>query len=500
MAACVAAFAALVLRLHAPIGSYDEGILLADAGFVHDGALPHRDFYTNYPPGIFFAIAGLWKAFGISILVERVLGLALHLAAALIAGKLAGRLRSERFSFFAASAVLFWAAGAGLAPRAWLAAMVAALAFAWFLWSALESSRLAPWFRAGVALGCVGGLRHDLFGYIGIVAALIAGARWATTRSEPRGPWIRRVASLSAGAATVLALVYVPVLATAGTDRVVRDLFVEQSRVLAARTLPLFTKWGLRGYQWMFALEAAVPLAAGFVLVRRGWSNGVAVVGGLALAVLPAAAGRSDAVHVIGCSTPALVLASACGLSRLESASSSRVRWAIATAMVGTLVVPAPHLLSFRAPRGEAVAERHSRYGGVMETVERRRAREEVLDYVRDHSRPDEAIFVGTRTHDVVFVNEVELYFLAERRGATRWMQFDPNLTNRLDVQQEIAADLDRARAPLVVLCDCCYRDEGSGNGNPGAHWLDEYLALKYAPALETGPYLVLRRIEASGR
>lgn len=495
-AALCLALSALASRLWSPIGTYDEGILLANADFVRQGALPHRDFYTNYPPGIFFLIAGLWEVFGVSIVGERVLGLLLHVATAIFAGKLAGRLRDGGFSFLAASAVLFWAAALGNAPRAWLAAMAAALAFAWCLWSALASRRPRWWFLAGLALGAVGAFRHDLFGSIGLVGGALALGRWFATRARPESSWFPRLLLLAAGAGLVLVPVWGPVLAAAGPERVVLDLFVEQSRVIEARALPLFQKVGLRGYQWMFLLEVAAPIVAAWLLVRRGWSVGAPIVGGLALAVLPAAAGRTDAVHVIGCAAPALILFTALGLERLERARTARARWAIAAVLLGALVVPAPRFLSLRLPRGEVVGLEPSRYGNVLESAERRAGREVVLRYIRERTRPDDRIFVGTRGHRVVFANELDLYFLGDRRGATRWMQFDPNLTNRLDVQREITADFERTRAPVVVLCDCCYRDEGNGNDVPGAELLDEYLAAHYEAEIESGPYLVLRRRE----
>jgi len=92
----------------APVLIYDEGIVLTDASLILSGSIPYRDFYTNYPPGIFLALAGLWKAFGVSLLLERWLGALMHLAIALLAGRLAGRILSRPFSWLAAGLVLMW--------------------------------------------------------------------------------------------------------------------------------------------------------------------------------------------------------------------------------------------------------------------------------------------------------------------------------------------------------------------------------------------------------
>src|SRR5580692_11140810 len=52
---------------------YDEGITVTGAMRVLGGQLPHRDFYTNYGPAHFYILAGLFKLFGESLLVERLL-------------------------------------------------------------------------------------------------------------------------------------------------------------------------------------------------------------------------------------------------------------------------------------------------------------------------------------------------------------------------------------------------------------------------------------------
>ena len=50
---------------------YDEGLMLTAAMRVAAGQIPHRDFYANYGPAQFYLLAGLFKLFGETILVER---------------------------------------------------------------------------------------------------------------------------------------------------------------------------------------------------------------------------------------------------------------------------------------------------------------------------------------------------------------------------------------------------------------------------------------------
>jgi hypothetical protein len=78
---------------------FDQGLILTNAQLMLRGELPYRDFYTNYGPGIFLAVAGLWKVFGIAhlALAMRLLALLAYVAIALLGGRLAAGWPGGRF-------------------------------------------------------------------------------------------------------------------------------------------------------------------------------------------------------------------------------------------------------------------------------------------------------------------------------------------------------------------------------------------------------------------
>ncbi len=74
---------------------FDEAILLIYPELVMLGKVLHRDFQAYYGPGNVWMLAGIYQVFGVSISVERIVGLAerivfLHLLI-LLAGRLTGR-------------------------------------------------------------------------------------------------------------------------------------------------------------------------------------------------------------------------------------------------------------------------------------------------------------------------------------------------------------------------------------------------------------------------
>jgi hypothetical protein len=119
-----------------------------------------------------------------------------------------------------------------------------------------------------------------------------------------------------------------------------------------------------------------------------------------------------------------------------------------------------------------------------------------VLSFIAANSAPGEAIYVGLADHSRVFVNEIDLYFLAERPGATRIMQFDPNVVNREDVQREMAAEIEASGVRVAILSSrFADRVEPNESSNRGSGYLDDYLRSRFEVAERAGPYqLLLRR------
>src|SRR3954468_11669334 len=114
------------------IGPHDEGLMLQAAARVADGQLPYRDFWWNYGPGQPFLLGGLWKALGPSLLVWRIVRVALDATVALLVWLLARRDASPPVALLAWAAVaaaMAWPTGPGPNPAA-LALVLGALLLA----------------------------------------------------------------------------------------------------------------------------------------------------------------------------------------------------------------------------------------------------------------------------------------------------------------------------------------------------------------------------------
>jgi hypothetical protein len=512
-------------RLHGldgPFNFYDEGLLLTDAYLLLLGGAPYRDFYSNYPPGVFLLIEGVWKLTGISALSFRLLGLVFQLAVAVLAGRVAARMRRRRFSWFACGVVSIWTSLLGPALSAWLVALAALLLFVERLIWALEAGDPKRFVVAGVALGLVGCFRHDLFVYF----VLIFGLAWALPAALSRALHLaitpRRLAALVVlGALIPLAAVWISPIMHAGIPRIVDDLFITQVRyVMPARVLPLPNLLTMTPvnvvklpaflslpFEGAVALNLLGPLvAAAMVGLPRVRGRLRPDLGLLAMvcttiAVIPQMMGRTDVTHAAYCVTPSLIW-----VAVVMEEFRDRVRAPVlqfTAAMLPVLVflwavtVRLPVRPVWAWPRYTAegsytLAAPRPGFGEPDPAIAR--ARQAVFQFTEEHTLPGEAVYFGTAHHDRVFINEADLYFLADRRPGTRYVQFDPNVVTRRDVQEEMIASLERHHVRLVVLSSRVRHFEDQPGVLPGSTLFDEYLRGHFVLVKSHPPYVIYVR------
>jgi hypothetical protein len=215
----------------------EEGFMLAFPEQILSGRLPHRDFLHLYGPGSLWVLAAIYKVFGTSLTVERLVGLLQHAG---VAFGLFAALRpwGRRVATSAAVVSIVILIGPlGLSAMAWngaLALGVCALAVGT---AAARRTDDRTSHRLLALAGFLGGLallyRPDLV----LAVALGLGALWWDLDRPRRRP-------LVLGAVAGVAL-YVPHLILSGPAAAVRGMFLEPVFELrGGRSLPLPPSWG----------------------------------------------------------------------------------------------------------------------------------------------------------------------------------------------------------------------------------------------------------------
>jgi hypothetical protein len=120
----------------------------------------------------------------------------------------------------------------------------------------------------------------------------------------------------------------------------------------------------------------------------------------------------------------------------------------------------------------------------------------QAVEFLTEHTRPGDTLYVGLPQHERIFVNDNITYFATQRLPATKWSHFDPFLQNREDIQREMIGELQRHKPPYIVL-DSEFEGVREPNGSSvstGVHLLDDYIAAHYTSVRTFGELTILER------
>ncbi len=515
-----------------PPNPYDEGILLTNANALRNGEVLYRDVYSNYPPGIFWLVSGLLRVFGPSYTVIRVLGIVVHAAIAVVSGRLAGRIGGSRFSWLACGLSMTWGVHLLAIPFAWLIALLLALVgidlgTRWTAENGWTSGRYAG---IGVLVGVLGWFRHDLFLYCSVLGGAVFVLLMLAARSKDgRFPSVRGLMVAAIAATGTLAIVWLPTILVSGLGNVTGDLFFDQVRfVLPGRNLPMIDPFFVASdYSGLFRLPiflaesfpagvvlvlaapffAAARLILGFdrssetgeasakpklMLLESGRLTFVAVFG-LSIVVIPQFLQRADGTHALYAVGPALILVAAAvdsllgrvaasGRGQIASRRSSAVRKLAGAMALLALILPIERdVAAAFSKRQFASSTLGGRFGVVREaTGERGRARVAAASFLSTNAGPDDRVYVGCVSHQQSTSSELDLYFLSDRRGATKYLQFDPGLQDTERVQLRMIREFEKNKLRVMVLAECPKTEEPNRSSVPGSTVLDEWIAANF--------------------
>lgn len=508
---------------------YDEGLVLFGGWRVAHGDAPYLDFWSLYGPGSFYALGGLDRLFGVSVLTGRVFDAAIRAAAvlmvhALVAGR-AGRPLGIVFAIVAA--LLLCGVREYLFPA--LPATVALTGLLWALRRALaEEADRRAWAVAGAAAGAVALFRPD-FGAFAVLAALWAAlAPPAPGRPRPRGSAV----PLLAGFAAVGLPIYLWLLLRGAGPSMVEDLVAIPARVyVAMRSLPFPPP----RETLVAALRAGKSYEAGQLLVylpplAAAWA--VALAAGRRLG--GAVADPVEAVHrrTFELATVFLVLLCIKGSVRPDAAQMFP---ALLVALVaagiarpgrgwhgarGRRLAAAAGLLAFAGAvaAGVVLTRRADRFDGptpfyavgalrcpavtrpVLGCFGIEPASAQVLDFLAAHRHAGDTLYVGAGRHDKLLINNIELYVLSDLPPATRWADLHPGVQTSAPIQREMIAGFER-RPPAFVVRNTTWdgvEEPNASARSSGVTLLDDYLRAHYRTVFSAGTLSVAMPLGAA--
>jgi hypothetical protein len=517
----LAAYLVLFCGMSRRPGMYDEGIVLTGAMRVAAGQIPHRDFYFIYGPAEIYILAGLFKVFGPSLLVERLFDL---LIKALLVTSMYGIVASycrRSIAVFVSVVTVLWLFGLsefGLATTPVSLFNVAGSALLLPVFTGRVSTRRM--LAAGAVSGAASLFRYDTgIALLGIHACVIAIAVYLGSNGTANG--LRRFTSifwpylLAFALLTLVPALYYFSLAPAAA--LLHDIILFPGKYYArARNMP-FPPLSVKGLENLgIYLPIAIACMSLYGLVKVGFGavkewKGFLITFGLLLGVMYVKGlVRVSVVQMYLAIIPSLLLIAV--LFEHRSVFSRPVRIAISW-LLWLSAVPATWS-ALHEVRLEDL--QHSSLVSLIGNVPEERTawckmtspltegycflpetdRMRAIEFIRSHTRPGQPLYAGLSHHDRVVANDNLIYFATQRLPATHWSHFDPDLQNRLDIQTRMVDELEQKAPPYVVL-DSEFelsREPNDSAKSSGVTLLDDYIHDKYQPSESFGTMSIWQR------
>jgi hypothetical protein len=517
---------------------YDEGLVLTAAMRVALGQIPHRDFYTNYGPAQFYILAGLFNAFGTSILVERLFDLSIKALSVTVVYAIASFYCRTTIAVGISIVALLWTfgvmnetCGAAITPVSLLNLIGTALILSIFR-SPVPTKRMLA---AGVVAGTATLFRYDT----GVLLIVISTCAIAfATLARLRGPQARARAFGSALGLYIfgfLVVVLPPViyyLSVAPVRPLIHDFFLypvryyhsgrnlpfprislselDQSAIYSIIAIILISivlacfrvgdntqsslntrgKESYREFLIAFGLLAFGMYIKGFVRVHLTHLFLSIIPSGLLLAIL--VENRSTFPRTVRLSVmflASLFVSSSLWSARIELRSLRSQRSSLAHLAKSVLLRrDAPEILA------EWCKTTNPLTSGICFLTDYGRI--QTIEFIGSHTVPSQRLFVGLTSHDRIFANDNIIYFATQRLPATKWSHFDPDLQNRYDVQAEMIRELDSNDPPYIVRDSefDSVREPNDSSKSSGITLLDGYLRKEYHPINTFGTMSVWQR------
>jgi hypothetical protein len=534
----VSAYLLLFLAMTLRPNSYDEAIVLTGSMQVAAGLLPHRDFYTLYGPAGFYILAALFKLFGQSLLIERLLDLLFRALIVASVYTIVSAYLRRAIAVVVSVATFFWLyglltmiVGTAVVPVSFLNLISTALFLPLFS-TQISKRRL---FAAGALAAAAGLFRYDAGAGLFVVhTCIVVTAVWLRCKTNKRSALVSTFWPYLLGFIVIILPPAIYYLSVSSLDPLLFDAVqFPQKYYHRSRNLP-FPPIGLISFDnvsiylpiFVIALSFYAFAINSFKAIKveedrsnrqterlNGYFFSFAL---LALAMYSKVLVRTSVSNSYLAAIPTLLLVAA--LYQQRFAFRRPIRVFIETLTVLSVIAPAwsttrelacalvPHLSVAQSLLGSVPgAESQARTAWCRSANAATRGLcflprdDEIqsIQFIDSHTSPDQKLFVGVSKHDKIFVNDMLIYFASQRLPATVWAEFDADLQNQIAIQRQVIQDLEHSTPPYIILASETDRRQEPNDSalSSGVTMLDDYISSNYRPVQTFGVFVIQKRI-----
>lgn len=481
------------------INVHDEGLILAGADRILKGHLPYLDFWSIYPPGQFYTIAFLFKLFGSSVLVERIYDIMVKSLISTFSFLITRKLGfSNRVALISWGMSLIWINFSGFAAYPVYAAILFIYIGVYFFLHHTENNRVHWLIYSGIfmTLGTI--FRHDLGGMAAVVILITLFLR---KLMDTKTPWYQIYyyifAVLLAGLPISIYLIH-----TVGIKLILNHLILTPADITPKyRWLPYPSSISLDTTQFfVFPCILLIGFVTSLALIIKHkthskLSYGMFLLSSMGIFFINQVRVRSDNIHLLPVALVSITIIPCLFSLMLPSLNklTPKARWVVVFLFL--VVISTPFIKPFESkiksfnsdyfmlPNRSAIDR--AGYSKVAMDLQ------DLLLYIQNNTTENEAIYVGVKNHDQFIYNDPIIYYLADRKYATKYHELHAGITNTSSIQIEIIDELEKSFVRMVILALRYFYEPNQTKIDSNIDLLDDYISTNYEIIKRFGKYEV---------
>lgn len=481
------------------LNPYDESVILVGAERILNGEIPYKDFFLMYTPGQYYVLAALFKTFGVSVLNERIYDIIIKSLLAVVVFLVIRLLSSNKYAFTGWAMALLWSGYINFAAYPVYPALLFIFISVYLLLLHFKQGRIVHSIICALSIVIAILFRHDLGGMAALAIAFVLLLRRVMKVDPSWRPLLSYAGSgIIVGAPFVFYFFFY-----SNMQAVIRNLILfPLSEFQEFQSIPYPTHLSIFTMPFfVFPVVLLIGVAMAIIFMRRNYdttlSFGILTLSLLGIVFFKQASARSDIVHLLPLGLLSVTLAPVLLSAALQGMSfSARQRGLIVILFIAVfgITLYKPVLM-----RIQSIPEKYriTVFNPDTERIKYTRLRDEdikkVAAYIKKVTSEDDYIYSGLKDHDALLFNDALIYFLAERRPATRYHEMNPGFTDTLTVQEEMVSELKKKNVRLIVLISGLWNKEPASS-RPPVDVLDTYILTHYELRKRFGKYEIWMR------
>ena len=492
---------------------YDEGIAVVGANRIADGDIPYLDFWTIYPPGQYYLLAFIFKIFGFELINERICSILIFFLTAILLNSISFNLTKSSISIIAPILYVFFISYSTMYGTAMGTSILLTLTSFYYFHKWIQSPSPKFLFLSSFFAGLTSIFRLDI-GIYSILSNFIILFVYYTQLKLTLKIIIKNLLTLILGFSIVTIPVYLTLFFYSGFNNVVEQLIIFPSKIFPNyRSLPFPNPFDVFSGEssitfklnmlWagiVFYLPLIIYISS-IIIVYKNQNDGKIkieklkiihiVISGLFFYMQ--ASIRSDIEHLL----PTLFISSVLLVYIFYIFGKNKL-FKISFALLTLFLLSAPIYKKIELNKQNLVQLKIPRLNGILVNQIRAFELNIIHNFFKENVRYNEKIFIGNLRHDLIYINDVMMYFILNRMAGTKYHELSPGQATKNETQLAIIRDLQKNKVKFIILRkeELQIPEKNLSSISSGITILDDYLEINFNEVFSTPNYVIKKAIE----